>query len=215
MLRSQIRIEDPQEYQSIVDAEWDIIYEKLDQCVKSGAHIVLSKLPIGAWTCLLVATYTQTDAAFGFYLLVLFRPLFPGDLATQYFADRDVFCAGRVSDSDLTRVSRATGGRIQTTTHSLTDDVLGRCELFEERQVSGFFLEVVWWSLTLVSFSFRLALSVTTCSWAALRLRPPLWCSAAAPSNSLTRLSALFMVRMVPSFASCLLGLNARTQTPS
>ena len=62
----QIRLEDPAQYQSIVDAEWNIIYEKLAKCVESGANIVLSRLAIG-------------------------------DLATQYFADRNIFCAGRVS----------------------------------------------------------------------------------------------------------------------
>ena len=62
----QIRLEDPGQYQSIVDAEWNIIYQKLDQCAASGAKIVLSRLAIG-------------------------------DLGTQYFADRDIFCAGRVS----------------------------------------------------------------------------------------------------------------------
>jgi len=31
-----------------VNAEWTIIYEKLDQIVASGAKIVLSRLPIGA-----------------------------------------------------------------------------------------------------------------------------------------------------------------------
>ena len=36
-----------QEYQQIVDAEWDILYDKLDKIVKSGAKVVLSKLPIG------------------------------------------------------------------------------------------------------------------------------------------------------------------------
>lgn len=64
----QIRLNDPSQYQSIVDAEWNIIYDKLDKCVQSGAKIVLSRLAIG-------------------------------DLATQYFADRDIFCAGRVSFS--------------------------------------------------------------------------------------------------------------------
>ncbi len=53
-----------------MDAEWNIIYDKLDKCVESGAKIVLSRLAIG-------------------------------DLATQYFADRDIFCAGRVSPSCL------------------------------------------------------------------------------------------------------------------
>jgi T-complex protein 1 subunit eta len=35
-----------------------------------------------------------------------------GDLATQYFADRDIFCAGRVPIADLERVAKATGGQI-------------------------------------------------------------------------------------------------------
>lgn len=101
---AEVRISSPSEYQSIVDAEWQVIYDKLDACVKSGANIVLSKLPIG-------------------------------DLATQYFADRGLFCAGRVTDGDLKRVAKATSAAIQTTTNSLTDAVLGTCGKFEERQV--------------------------------------------------------------------------------
>jgi T-complex protein 1 subunit eta len=44
---AEVRITDPDQYQDIVDAEWKIIYEKLDKCAESGANIVLSKLPIG------------------------------------------------------------------------------------------------------------------------------------------------------------------------
>jgi T-complex protein 1 subunit eta len=77
---AEVRINDPDEYQTIVDAEWRIIYEKLEKCVESGASIILSKLPIG-------------------------------DLATQYFADRALFCAGRVASEDLDRVAKATGER--------------------------------------------------------------------------------------------------------
>ena len=36
-----------QEYQSVVDAEWNILYDKLEKIVESGAKVVLSKLPIG------------------------------------------------------------------------------------------------------------------------------------------------------------------------
>lgn len=61
-----------QDYQAIVDAEWNILYDKLDKIHQSGAKVVLSKLPIG-------------------------------DVATQYFADRDLFCAGRVQEEDLKR----------------------------------------------------------------------------------------------------------------
>lgn len=101
---AEVRITDPTMYQSIVDAEWQVIYNKLDACVQIGANLVLSKLPIG-------------------------------DLATQYFADRGLFCAGRVHDADLKRVAKATGGAVQTTTHNLTPSVLGTCGCFEERQV--------------------------------------------------------------------------------
>ena len=103
---AEIRIDSPEAYQAIVDAEWTIIYEKLRLCVDSGASIVLSRLPIG-------------------------------DLATQYFADRGVFCAGRVHKDDLERVARATGARVQTTVYGITPDCLGACEVFEERQVGA------------------------------------------------------------------------------
>jgi len=42
-----VRITDPDQYQSIVDAEWKIIYDKLDMCVDCGAKVILSRLPIG------------------------------------------------------------------------------------------------------------------------------------------------------------------------
>ena len=75
---AEVRLDDPTAYQSIVDAEWNIIYDKLAKCAASGAAIVLSRLAIG-------------------------------DLGTQYFADRGIFCAGRVPDDDLQRVAKATG----------------------------------------------------------------------------------------------------------
>jgi T-complex protein 1 subunit eta len=101
---AEVRISTPAEYQSIVDAEWQVIYDTLDACVDCGANIVLSKLPIG-------------------------------DLATQYFADRGLFCAGRVTDGDLKRVAKATNASVQTTTNGLTEEVLGTCGVFEEKQV--------------------------------------------------------------------------------
>ena len=99
---AEVRITDPDQYQSFVDAEWQIIYDKLDMCINSGANVVLSKLPIG-------------------------------DLATQYFADRGLFCAGRVQPDDLNRVSLATGAKIQTSVNGISPDTLGTCGLFEEK----------------------------------------------------------------------------------
>jgi len=104
--QAEVRIDDVSAYQSIVDAEWQIIYDKLQACADSGAKIILSRLPIG-------------------------------DLATQFFADRGLFCAGRVPRDDLERVARATGGRMQTTVNGLTPDVLGACAQFEERQIGA------------------------------------------------------------------------------
>merc|ERR1719456_314452 len=94
---AEVRIKSPEEYQAIVNAEWKIIYEKLDNIAKIGANVVLSRLAIG-------------------------------DLATQYFADRGMFCAGRVQEDDLKRTSKATGAVLQTSVNDLNPGVLGTCE---------------------------------------------------------------------------------------
>ena len=39
---AEVKIENPDEFQKIVDAEWKIIYDKLNSIVDSGAEIVLS-----------------------------------------------------------------------------------------------------------------------------------------------------------------------------
>ena len=47
-----MRLSNPDEYQSIVDAEWRIIYEKLEKIAESGAqvrrfyHAVFRQLPL-------------------------------------------------------------------------------------------------------------------------------------------------------------------------
>jgi len=103
---AEIRVDNVEEYQAVVDAEWTILYNKLEALHKSGAKVVLSKLPIG-------------------------------DVATQYFADREMFCAGRVPEEDLKRTMHACGGAIITTVSGLTESSLGECELFEEKQIGG------------------------------------------------------------------------------
>jgi T-complex protein 1 subunit eta len=103
---AEVQIETAADYQRIVDAEWNIIYEKLDKLHRAGVQVVLSRLPIG-------------------------------DLATQYFADRGLYCAGRVADEDMRRVSKATGGQVQSSVNDLVPEVLGQCGLFEERQIGG------------------------------------------------------------------------------
>lgn len=103
---AEVRVERPEDYQSIIDAEWNIIYEKLEKIVASGVQIVLSKLPIG-------------------------------DLATQYFADRNLFCAGRVPQEDLLRVAKATSAQVLTTVNNVPETALGTCGLFEEVQIGS------------------------------------------------------------------------------
>ncbi|KAG1360634.1 putative T-complex protein 1 subunit eta [Cocos nucifera] len=115
---AEIRLSDPIQYQSIVDAEWNIIYNKLDKCVQSGAKIILSRLAIGDLATQLVKD--NNSLAF-----------------MQYFADRDIFCAGRVTEEDLQRVAAATGGTVQTSVNNIIDEVLGSCEVFVERQVGN------------------------------------------------------------------------------
>ncbi|PKS11618.1 hypothetical protein jhhlp_001769 [Lomentospora prolificans] len=103
---AEVRVEQVSEYQAIVDAEWQIIFKKLEALFKTGAKVVLSKLPIG-------------------------------DLATQYFADRDIFCAGRVASDDMERIIEATGATIQSTCSDILPEHLGTCGFFEERQIGG------------------------------------------------------------------------------
>ncbi|KAL8451016.1 hypothetical protein Emed_002226 [Eimeria media] len=155
---AEIRLDNPDDYQSIVDAEWTIIYEKLQAIVDSGAQVVFSKLPIvAAFFCpsiclsrlslfspaalplLLRAAAPCFNAAARRQLVPVSFVVSPSlcDLATQFFADRNIFCAGRVEEADLKRAAKATGAKIQTTVMGLTPDVLGTCGLFEEDQVGS------------------------------------------------------------------------------
>lgn len=103
---AEVRVDNVDEYQKIVEAEWKILYDKLAKIHATGAKVVLSKLPIG-------------------------------DVATQYFADRDMFCAGRVPEDDLTRTLKACGGAVLTTVQDITESNLGSCALFEEIQIGS------------------------------------------------------------------------------
>lgn len=103
---AEVRVDNVKEYQKVVDAEWQILYDKLAALHASGANVVLSKLPIG-------------------------------DVATQYFADRDMFCAGRVPEEDMRRTQRACGGAVLTSVRDLQQNVLGRCDKFTEKQIGG------------------------------------------------------------------------------
>lgn len=98
----EIRTKNVEEYQAVVDAEWKLIKDRLDQIIDTGANVVLSCLPIG-------------------------------DYATQYFARKNIFCAGRVAKEDLFRVIHSCGGKIYNSTHFFKE--IGECDFFEECQV--------------------------------------------------------------------------------
>eukprot|EP01067_Filipodium_phascolosomae_P003541 Filipodium_phascolosomae@DN2629_c0_g1_i1.p1 len=106
---AEVRIEDPESYAAVVDAEWKIIYEKLENIKNIGAQVVLSRLAIG-------------------------------DLATQYFADAGIFCAGRVTEEDMRRTAKATGALVQTTVNGLRREILGN----DISDVEGCVIRVVW-----------------------------------------------------------------------
>lgn len=103
---AEVRVESVNEYQNIIDAEWEIIFTKLRKIVESGANVVFSKLPIG-------------------------------DLAMQYFADRNIFCAGRIPSDDMERVLKATGGTFLSTVNEIKQEDLGEAGLFEEKEVGN------------------------------------------------------------------------------
>jgi T-complex protein 1 subunit eta len=142
---AEIRISNVDDFQSIVDAEWRIIYDKLEKIHAIGADIVLSKLPIG-------------------------------DLATQWFADRGIFCAGRVTNEDINRVAKSTGALLQTTVNNVTPAVLGTCGRFEERQIGA--------------ERYNLFEDCPNVPLPPLRPNPQPSSSAAAPSSSSRRLNA-------------------------
>uniref|UniRef100_H0XY69 CCT-eta n=1 Tax=Otolemur garnettii TaxID=30611 RepID=H0XY69_OTOGA len=100
-----IRVHTVEDYQANVDAEWNMLYDKLERIYRSEAKVVLFKLPIG-------------------------------DVATQYFADRDMFCAGP-PEEDLKRTTMACRGSLQTSVSVLSADVLGCCQMFGETQIGG------------------------------------------------------------------------------
>jgi|UniRef100_A0AC35GNP2 T-complex protein 1 subunit eta len=102
----ELRVNNVSDFEEIVNAEWNILYNKLEKIHASGVKIVLSKLPIG-------------------------------DVATQWFADRDMFCAGRIPEADLKRTQMSCGGQILTTVSKIESTALGKCDEFYEKQLGN------------------------------------------------------------------------------
>lgn len=66
---------------------------------------------------------------------VVLSTLSIGDYATQYFAKYGVFSAGRVSEDEVDRITRAFGGRVVSTVSLLNERSLAHCALFEEKEI--------------------------------------------------------------------------------
>ena len=81
--------------------------------------------------------FDKCEAIYNTGAKVVLSKLPIGDLATQYFADRDVFCAGRVTSADLDRVCAATGATTLSTCTNIPSNALGTCESFEEKQIGS------------------------------------------------------------------------------
>jgi len=105
---AEMRISNVEEYQKIVNAEWQIIKDKLDNIIKSGANVILSSSAIG-------------------------------DYATQYFARFDIFCAGRVHQSDINSILKSCNGTLVTNLNEnlLEENQLIKIECFEEKQIGN------------------------------------------------------------------------------
>ncbi|MEW6044243.1 MAG: thermosome subunit beta [Thermoproteota archaeon] len=59
------------------------------------------------------------------------------DMAQYYLAKANILAVRRIKESDLTKLSKATGARIVTNINELTDKDLGSAKLVEERQVES------------------------------------------------------------------------------
>ena len=111
---------------------WLSVWGKVQTCIwPSWCHC--HSLSLAPAKSRLVATF-----------LVLAHPCSLGQMAVKRVCvcvcaawHRDMFCAGRVVEDDLKRTMQACGGSILTTVSGLNDDVLGTCEIFEEKQLGG------------------------------------------------------------------------------
>ena len=59
------------------------------------------------------------------------------DLAQHFLAKAGVYTIRRIKKSDMEKLARATGGRIVTSIHDLTESELGHAGLVEEKKIAG------------------------------------------------------------------------------
>lgn len=103
---AELRIEDVEEYQKVVDAEWSIIKSKLDFIIKSGAKVVFSSSAIGDYA-------TQYFARSDIFC--------SGRVFEKDMNQMAKNCNAKIISS--------------LNFENVKDNFLGTCSLFEERQI--------------------------------------------------------------------------------
>jgi|Transcript_265 T-complex protein 1 subunit eta len=68
---------------------------------------------------------------------VVFSKKSIGDLATQYFSEREIICGGRIFTDDLSRISKGTGAQIISSCFSINPEYCGKCKILEEKQIGN------------------------------------------------------------------------------
>jgi len=115
----------------LLDIELELKSVKDNAELKVEGHEAFVKMVEAEWQLLFDALEKITKT--GAKIVLSRKPV--GDIATQYFADRGMFCGGRVDKEDMKRLAAATGAVVQTTASNILPSTLGTCATFEEKQI--------------------------------------------------------------------------------
>lgn len=147
---AEVRVDNVAEYQKVVDAEWDILYDKLDRIHKSGAKVKTLKTKTMVLRLFVICLFSRlffqnfpsemwlpnTLLIGECFVLAVSQMLIWLDDHVFYFTFVFEFVVVTAFCFKIqTRTMKACGGSIQSTVHDLNDDTLGGCDFFEEKQV--------------------------------------------------------------------------------
>ncbi len=100
----EVQISTPEELRGFIEQETEMLREKVEKIVSTGANVVFCQKGID-------------------------------EVAQHILAQKGVLAVRRVSQKDMERLEKATGGRIVNHLDDLTEEVLGRAGLVEERKI--------------------------------------------------------------------------------
>jgi len=100
----EVQISTPEELRGFIEQETEMLREKVEKIVSTGANVVFCQKGID-------------------------------EVAQHILAQKGVLAVRRVSQKDMERLEKATGGRIINHLDDLTEEVLGRAGLVEERKI--------------------------------------------------------------------------------